>query len=259
MIKFAVYQPSGSLNYHKNLEFMMKQIKTNDSKVLIFPEMYITGYLIRDELFKYHLTLDHPDFKNVKKMVEKNDKILIFGYPEEQNGQYFNSAALITRDLAASVRKIYLPNFGPFEEKLYFSGGNEINVYDTDAGKIGIQICYDIFFPEISKIQALKGADVLINISASPITSRAYFENLMLSRAIENTTFFIYNNWAGAQRSLMYWGGSAVISPQGQVLAKAPYFEQSVLTYQIDLNDLKIARRLRPTIKDTKIEIFKKI
>lgn len=259
MLNLTVYQPSGSLNYHKNLEFLIEQIKTQDSKLLIFPELYITGYLIRDELLKYHLSQESEDFKLIKKMVEKYDKTVIFGFPEEYNNQYYNSAALISKDLAVTVRKIYLPDFGPFEEKIYFSESNEINVFNTEFGKIGLQICYDIFFPEISKIQALKGADILVNISASPITSRFYFENLMVSRAIENTVFFIYNNWAGTQRSIVYWGGSAIIGPQGQVLAKAPYFEPYVMNYKIDLKDLEVARRFRPTIKDTKLELFKNI
>jgi predicted amidohydrolase len=201
--------------------------------------------------------MDCEDFKLIKNAVEKYDKTVIFGYPEEHNHQYYNSAALISKDLAVTVRKIYLPDFGPFEEKKYFSASNDINVYDTEIGKIGIHICYDIFFPEISKIQALKGADILVNVSASPITSRFYFENLMVSRAIENTVFYIYNNWAGTQRSLVFWGGSAIIGPQGHVLAKAPYFEPYVMNYKIDLKDLKIARRFRPTMKDTKRELLK--
>ncbi len=259
MLSISVYQPSGSLNYQKNLQFLTEQIKTQDSKLLIFPELFITGYMIRDELFKHHLNLDVEDFKAIRELAEKYDKTVIFGYPEEHKGQYYNSAALISRDIVATVRKIYLPNFGPFEEKIYFSDSNEINVYNTEFGKIGIQICYDIFFPEISKIQALKGADILINISASPITSRFYFENLMVSRAIENSVFYIYNNWAGTQRSLVYWGGSAIIGPKGEILAKAPYFQPHILKYQIDLRDLNIARRLRPTIKDTKVELFRNI
>jgi predicted amidohydrolase len=257
MLNVTVYQPSGSLDYQKNLKFLIEQIKTQSSKLLIFPELYITGYVIRDELFKYHLNMDCEDFKLIKNAVEKYDKIVIFGYPEEYNHQYYNSAALISKDLTATVRKIYLPDFGPFEEKKYFSGSNDINVYDTEFGKIGIHICYDIFFPEISKIQALKGADILVNVSASPVTSRFYFENLMVSRAIENTVFYIYNNWAGTQRSLVFWGGSAIIGPQGQVLVKAPYFEPYVMNYKIDLKDLKIARRFRPTMKDTKRELLK--
>lgn len=237
----------------KNAERLLKIVKNNDADIYIFPELYLSGYLLRDKIIEKALSRDAPIMKKIAEV--SNDKILIFGFPEKDNFLY-NSAAIIHNGNIEVARKIYLPNFGPFEEKLYFKEGNEPFVTDTHLGKIGVHICYDAFFPEIAKIQALKGAKMIVNISASPITSRKLFETVIPARAIENTVFFAYVNWVGLQRTMEFWGGSMVYSPKGKLLYKAPYFEERIGIVNIEPDEIDIARRLRPTLRDTKKEFF---
>ncbi len=252
-MKILLAQMRPDFDMRKNLSRLLKIVNSNRADIYIFPELYLTGYLIRDRIVESALGVDDEIFSKIREASE--DRIIIFGFPEKDDHIY-NSAAIVHDGYVDVARKIYLPNFGPFEEKLYFKSGSEPMVIDTKFGKIGVQICYDAFFPEVAKIQALKGAKIIVNISASPITSRAMFEAIIPARAIENTVFFAYVNWAGLQRTMEFWGGSMLYSPRGKLLYKAPYFEESIGIVDVDLVEIDIARRLRPTLRDTKIEFF---
>ncbi len=252
-MKILLAQTRASFDVQNNLDRLLNIVKKNEADMYIFPELYLTGYLIRDKIFERAISVEDEIFEKIVKSAK--DKILIFGFPERAENIY-NSAAVIVDGEIKVARKLYLPNFGPFEEKLYFKEGEKPFIVDTKFGKLGVQICYDAFFPEIAKMQALNGANIIVNISASPITSRAMFEKIIPARAIENTVFFAYVNWAGLQRTMEFWGGSMLYSPKGELLYKAPYFEEDIYTIEINLDDIAIARRVRPTLRDTRKELF---
>ena len=97
---------------------------------------------------------------------------------------------------------------------------------------------------------------MVICLSASPSITRKYFEPLIPARAIENTFFMIYVNIVGTQEDLVFWGGSQIFDPLGNLLIKAPYFKESSIYYDIDFDDIKLARANRPVIRDIRPEIF---
>ncbi|MCU0851352.1 MAG: carbon-nitrogen hydrolase family protein [Candidatus Thermoplasmatota archaeon] len=134
--------------------------------------------------------------------------------------------------------------------------GEDLPVFTTAVGKIGLLICYDLNFPELAKALTLQGADLLICISASPTTTQRYFETLLPARALENTVFMAYVNLAGNQEDLIYWGGSQVYDPLGNVLVKAPYLKESIITCDINLRLLESARARRPVLRDIRPEIY---
>ena len=248
-MKILLAQVEPIFDVRKNVDRLLKIVRKNDADLYIFPELYLTGYLIRDEIMSKAISKEN---KIIRKIVEEvGNKTVIFGFPEKDDFIY-NSAAVIVDGKLHIARKLHLPNFGPFEEKLYFREGEEPLEVDTPFGKMGVQICYDIFFPEIAKKQALNGADFIVNISASPITSRHLFEKIIPARAIENTVFFIYVNWAGTMRSMVFWGGSQVYSPRGNLIYRAPYFEEKIEIVEIDPKEIEVARNFRPTLRDTR-------
>ena len=185
---------------------------------------------------------------------------IIFGMAErssESAGLFYNSSVLVYPDERVErYRKMQLANFGPFEEHLYFGYGTDLPVFETEFGKLGMLICFDCFFPELSKIYALKGADMLICISASPSTTRIFFEKIIVARAIENTLFFTYTNLVGTELNMVYWGGNTVVGPRGNVKAKGELFKEGDISCELDLRDLIAAREFRPTIRDTRMELF---
>ena len=182
----------------KNLELMEKTVSESGSDLVVFAELFLTGYMCRDNLGSLAEPLSGDSVSHIAKIAKEHNTHVIFGMPEassEISGQFYNSSVLVYPDeRVESYKKLHLANFGPFEEHLYFAKGMEVPVFDTSFGKVGMLICFDCFFPELSKIYALKGADMLVCISASPSTTRIYFEKIMVARAIENTVFFTYTN-----------------------------------------------------------------
>ncbi|MCK4758344.1 MAG: carbon-nitrogen hydrolase family protein, partial [Thermoplasmata archaeon] len=203
-----------------------------------------------------------PSVKAISDMARENGRAIIVGMPErdmEKQGILYNSAMIALPDGSTSMtRKTHLVNFGPFEEETYFaSGGPVFPIFKTPVGKVAIIICFDIFFPELTKYYALKGADMVVCISASPSATREFFEKMMVARAIENTIFFAYSNLVGTENNMVFWGGGALIGPKGGVLAKGPLFEEDIIEVEVDLSELDIARQFRPTIKGTRGDMLK--
>lgn len=246
-----------------NLEFMKERISQTDADLVVFPELSLTGYLIRDEVKRLAEPIDGESVSVVKMMAEEHGRHVIFGMAErgaDPRGLMYNAAVLVHPDgNVDSFRKFHVVNFGPFEEYTYFAPGDKAGVFDTKLGRIGVQICYDIFFPELAKLYAMRGADVIVNISASPSATRPFFENIMLSRAIENTVFFLYTNLVGTELNMVFWGGATAVGPRGDILAKGPLFEERVVEAELDMRSLDIARENRPTIRDTRPELFEAI
>jgi len=242
-----------------NISKMRSFTEKTDADLIVFGEMALTGYLLRDEFRRLAEPIDGKSIARISKIASEFETIMIFGMPEydENVKQIYNSAVIVyPNGKVGRYRKWYLPNFGAFEEGLYFAKGSEIPTFETSYGKLGIHICYDLFFPEIAHSMALQGADILINISASPITSRTMFERMFPARAIENTTFFLYTNLAGFERGLQFWGGSQAWGPRGNLLCKAKYYEETMVECELELTEIRIARSMRPTLRDSRIPHF---
>jgi len=154
---------------------------------------------------------------------------------------------------------MYLPTFGPFEERVFFASGKDVVVAHGLHAKLGLTICYDMFFPELARLETLLGAQMLVNISAAPTTSRPFFRRVMPGRAVENSVFVAYSNMVGVHGSLVFGGGSVLLSPRGEEIVRAKDLEEDIVEAEIDLGDVEIARRLRPTIRDIRPEILDEI
>jgi predicted amidohydrolase len=120
-------------------------------------------------------------------------------------------------------------------------------------------ICYDMFFPELAKLETLLGAQILVNISAAPTTSRPYFRRVMPGRAVENAIFVAYSNMVGVHGSLVFGGGSVLYGPRGEEIVRAKDLEPDIVEAEIDLADIDIARRFRPVVRDSQPEILDQI
>ena len=155
--------------------------------------------------------------------------------------------------------KMYLPTFGPFEEKVFFAEGKGVVVGDGRHARIGLMICYDMFFPELAKLETLLGAQILVNISAAPTTSRPFFRRVMPGRAVENAIFVAYGNMVGVHGSLVFGGGSVLYGPRGEEIVRAKDLEPDIVEAEIDLADIDVARRFRPVVRDSRPEILDQI
>ena len=238
----------------RNLEKMRLAIQ-DGVDLAVFPEMCLTGYSIRDDVWRMAEPLDGPSVGAVQHMADETGTHIVFGMAESVPGEekkVYNSAILVAPGGRVwCYRKHHPVHFGPFEEKLYFTPGKSLEVAETRIGRIGMTICYDIFFPEIVKSLALLGADVVAHIAASPHTTRVFFEKVLPARAIESTVFVAFSNNVGVYNNMMFWGGARILDPRGNAAASSELFKEGCAAATIDLRDLEFARSMRPTLADT--------
>jgi predicted amidohydrolase len=249
-------------NFQK-IESLTLKAKEQGADLAIFPELSLSGYVVRDQLYELAETIPGPTVEKVEKLAKKTGMHIIFGMPElseKTQATIFNTAVLVGPEgLIGKYRKMYLPTHSIFEEKRYFRPGYQTASFQTDLGNIGLCICYDIFFPEVLRLTRLKGAQLIVCISASPAVRRSYFETLTCARAIENTAYLAYVNLAGIQDGLQFWGGSRLVSPSGDILAKAVYDEEDFVICEVDYGDLRTAETFIPTLRDLRPELFDKL
>ncbi len=243
-----------------NLRRMRDTVRKAKGDIVVFPEMSLTGYLPRDDLFMLAETMAGPSIRAVVRLAKETGKDIVFGAPirdESVPGLLYNSCLCATgHGRLFRYDKIYLPTFGPFEERVFFAAGKRAVIAEGRHARIGLMVCYDMFFPEVAKIETLMGAQVLANISAAPTTSGPYFRRVMPGRAVENAIFLAYTNMVGVHGSLVFGGGSVLLGPRGEEIAVGKDLEEQVVTGQLDLDDLEVARRFRPTVRDTRVEVI---
>ncbi len=246
-----------------NLRRMRGIVKKAKGKIVIFPELSLTGYIPRDDLFSQAETVVGPNVKAILRLAKDTGKDIVFGCPmkdERVPGLVYNSCLLATgHGRLFRYDKMYLPTFGPFEERVFFAEGKDVVVGEGRHARIGLAVCYDMFFPEIAKLETLLGAQLLVNISAAPTTSLPSFMKVMPGRAVENAIYLAYCNMVGVHGSLVFGGGSVVYGPRGEEIASGGPLEEEIVEAEIDLSDIDVARRFRPTVRDTRAEILDEI
>jgi len=219
-------------NTRKILEYTALAQKAG-ARLVVFPELAVCGYPPEDLLLKKHFVADN--IKALDAMSKKvRDLSIITGFVDsDAGGKIYNAAALISDGKVQNVyHKQELPNYGVFDEKRYFSRGKNSGIWTIDGVKVGINICEDIWIDgAIYQAQAKEGVGVLINISSSPYQAGKLRERqeLLVRRATETQAAVVYVNTVGGQDELVFDGGSMVISPQGEVLARALQFEETLL------------------------------
>ena len=137
-----------------NFEIIKGELNRTDADLLVFPELFLTGYRIRDKITELAEPINGKFVKNLAKLAKKNNCALIFGMPESDSkmrGRIYNSAVFIDKKgKIGAYRKFHLVNFGPFEDKRYFHEGNELPIFQVDDTKLGIIICFE-FIPMIQR------------------------------------------------------------------------------------------------------------
>ena len=237
-----------------------RENKKEKADLVIFPELSLTGYVVRDQVYELAETIPGPSTTQIAELTRKTGMYVVFGMPElskKTKATIYNTAVFVGPEgIIGKYHKRYLPTHSVFEEKRYFRPGYQTAAFDTSLGKIGLCICYDLFFPEVTRLTRLEGAQLIICISASPSVRRSYFETLTAARAIENTAYLAYVNLVGVEDGLQFWGGSRLLSPTGDVISKARYDEEDLVLCEVDFKDIRPAEAFIPTLRDLRPEIF---
>src|SRR4030042_4573157 len=187
-------------NVSKIIDYIEKARRVN-AEIVVFPELAITGYPPEDLLLKPDFIQDNLD---ALKKVQRNvgDITAVVGFVDRKDDIYNAAAIIYNKTLIDTYHKMYLPNYGVFDEYRYFQVGTRYPIYQIGEAWLGVNICEDIWYPEgPSRIQALAGAEVIININASPYhVGKGKFRETMLStRASDNVIIVAYVNTVGGQ------------------------------------------------------------
>jgi omega-amidase len=214
---------SGNL---RKIERVLPQARDKGSQLLLLPEMWSGG-------FAYHALQEMTDrtpavVDKLREWAIKYKMVLVGSLPEAAEGKIFNTSYVLdtSGQVSGTYRKIHL--FSLTAEHEYFERGQVPLVCDTSLGRLGIEICYDLRFPELSRRLALDGAEILCFSALWPVTRIDHWSSLLRSRAIENQLFVIACNGCGIEGNTQYGGASTIISPTGKSLAEAQLGEEAI-------------------------------
>jgi len=222
--------------------------------LVVFPELAITGYPPEDLLLKTSF-LDAAAAAVDELASQTRGIVAVVGFPE-QAGDVYNAAAVLADGRVVAVyRKMYLPNYGVFDEQRYFQSGSEAVIFELNGISVGLSICEDIWEPgPPAMAEALAGAQVLVNLSASPyrIGYGERRERMIVQRAVDYLASVVFVNTVGGQDELVFDGHSVAVDQDGRVLARCPQFQESLTLCTIDPAEV-VAARLRDTRHRTNV------
>jgi predicted amidohydrolase len=257
-------------NIQKNLELHLQAIekaRKEKADLIVFPELSLTGYKLRDLVET--VAVDPDRSKEIRELKRRSKDIaLVFGFVEEreaEKGLFYNSAAFCAKGKILHVhRKVFLPTFGLFEELRFFAPGRNFRTFETPWGKMGLMICRDFLHYNASYLLYAGGAETMIVISAAPGRGLSGNKGFASSRMWElmgeamgrfSQAFVLYCNRVGLEDGVAFAGGSFIFNPMGQRLAQAAYFQPELLVRELDMNEVRKARKNWPFKRDDKPEV----
>lgn len=266
--RLAVAQVAPVLgDVEKNLalhEKMAREAISQSVNLLVFPELSLTGYFLKDQVPSVALTAEDPALETLRNLSQR--VAMVVGFVEEAPGHRFHNAAVYLEggEIRHIHRKAYLPTYGIFDEQRYLAAGGRIRAFDTALGRMAILICEDLWHPSAVGIAVWDGAEVILCPSASPGRGLGQAEPFQNSTTWERviraygdlfTCFVVYANRVGYEDGACFWGGSQVVGPTGASLAKARYLEEDLLAMDVDPGALRRARVANPLLRDERLEL----
>lgn len=222
----------------KKVTSFIGKARAAEADIVVFPELAVTGYPPEDLLLKHQFIQDNIDaMHEIREAAE--DIIAVVGFVDRDQGIYNAAAVIADRVLIDVYHKKYLPNYGVFDEYRYFQPGKRFPVYDLDGVRIGVNICEDIWRENgPPRIQALSGAEVIININASPyhMGKLSIREYLLATRAAECGVMIFYVNMVGGQDELVFDGGSLIVDASGNITGRCRQFREEMITADIKIS-----------------------
>lgn len=233
-------------------------------ELLVFPELSLTGYFVKDLVPDLAITLDSTEMRELARLSSDLD-VVLGAVIEEADHRYFNASLYFSRgELTHLHRKVYLPTYGMFDEKRYFAAGDRFRSFRTRFGRVGMLVCEDVWHLSSAYILGLQGVDMIICASASPGRGITTDERLgtaesyrLLGRTYAQflTTFFLYCNRVGYEDGANFWGGSMAIGPNGDILAEQEEADEALVVANLELGDVRRERLANPMLRDEHLEL----
>lgn len=276
------------LDVQANLEEVLEKIaleKEKGADLIVFPELALTGYFVGQRYHEAALRLDSPQIERLA--AATRDTAAVVGFIEESPSLNFYNSALVAVNgsIAFAYRKLNLPNYGVFEERKYFSSGKQIPVFKLDDFTVAVFICNDLWHPSLPYLGVCQKADIFVTIfnssQGSMGTEFSNIESWEIINKFYSRVFGIYNlcanrvgseewrvkqsiaaaetkriagteapNPALDEQSFRFWGGSEIINPFGQTIAKAALYEPDVISADLSRDLLRKKRIMLPYLRN---------
>jgi predicted amidohydrolase len=230
--------------------------------LIVFPELGLTGYLLQDLAAEVAMPLDDPRLAALAAETAGCSAVVSF-VEESGDHRLFIAAALVEDGRIRHVhRKVHLPTYGLFDERRFFAPGDVIRAAPSRLGVgIGVAVCEDFWHLGTAQVLALDGAQVLVNVSASPgrdlatthpegLGTAASWRALLRTYAQLTTSIVVFCNRVGVDESISFWGGSEVVGPAGDTVARAPLYEEAIVYADVALGDVRRERIAVPLLRD---------
>lgn len=266
-MKIAMAQTSPILgdveaNLTKMLDLMYEYKEKAD--LLIFPELSLTGYTLKNQVYEVAIK---PDSKEIKQVCEASKSIgidVMFGFVENGKGsRVYNSAAYIKDgELSSIQRKIYPTTYGIFEEGKYFARGKKVKIDYSQAFTTSMLICNDLWHPSLPHIAAHKHTSLLVALINSPegglgstYSSSIGWERVGQFYAGIYGCYVVIVNRVGEEGDISFYGNSKVINPYGQVIEQCPFNDEATQICELDYQKVKELRQILPIMRDEDIDL----
>ena len=242
----------------------VKQAAEAGASLLVFPELSLTGYFLKDLVPDSAIQLESKEMRELAALSTQLD-VVLGAVIESPDHRYFNASLYFSRgELLHVHRKVYLPTYGMFDEQRYFAPGDRFRSFATPFGRAGILVCEDIWHLSSAYILSLEGVDMIICPSSSPGRGITTDERLgtaesyaLVCRTYAQflTMFFLYCNRVGFEDGANFWGGSMVIGPNGDIIAQHQDADEALVLATLDLADVRRERLANPLLRDERLEL----
>ncbi len=275
-VKVAATQMSISWNIENNIKKADKMIgdcAKDGANIILLQELFLTPYFCQKEKYEYFELA--TEFENNKylahfsEMAKKYNVVLPISFFERSGNCYFNSLAMIDADgtILGLYRKSHIPTGECYEEKFYFTPGDTgFKVFKTKYGRVGCGICWDQWFPETSRIMALKGAEILFfptAIGTEPVLpkdSKEHWQNTMCGHAAANIMPLVASNRIGTETegdsSMTFYGSSFIANEEGTKVKEMDRTTEGFITYEFDLSAIEKKRYSWGVFRDRRIDLY---
>ncbi len=269
MIKVAGVQMFCSEDKERNVDKAVRLAQIAAEKgaqIICFQELFSTHWFPK-EMDRKHFTLAEnlkgPSLGRMREVARTHEIALVCPFFEEgEEGGFYNTAVVFDAggEILGRYRKIHVPQIPLWEEKYYFAPGNlGFPVFHTRFAAIGIQVCWDNFFPEGSRILALKGAQIIFSPTAAAFASQKRWETVISGNAISNGVFVFRVNRVGSEEKQDFYGKSFCVSPEGEMVDRPTGMKEGIALVEMDLGDVERVRREWSFFKDRRPETYGEI
>jgi len=247
---------------------ILDEARAAGAGLVVFPELGLTGYLLQDLAAEVAMRIDDPRLVELAAGTAGLSAVVSF-VEESADHRLFIAAALLEDGRLRHVhRKLYLPTYGLFDERRFFAPGDALRAVPSQLGVgIGLTVCEDLWHLSVPALLALDGAQLLINVSASPgrdlaavhetgIGTATSWRTLLRAYAQLTTSVVVFCNRVGVDESISFWGGSAVIAPSGEALLEAPLYQEGLFVGEVALADVRRERIALPLLRDERPELL---